>query len=46
MTATVPQAAIDMEVPTIDTAAFRTGMRATFDEATQEVMAGGKVFQY
>jgi predicted dehydrogenase len=28
------------------TAAFRTGMRATFDEATQEVMAGGKVFQY
>ena len=28
------------------TAAFRTGQRATFDEATQEVMAGGKVFQY
>jgi len=28
------------------TAALRTGMRATFDEATQEVMAGGKVFQY
>ena len=28
------------------TAAFRTGMRATFDEATQEVMAGGKPFQY
>jgi len=28
------------------TAAFRTGMRATFDEATQEVMAGGKAFQY
>jgi predicted dehydrogenase len=28
------------------TAAFRTGQRATFDEQTQEVMAGGKVFQY
>ena len=28
------------------TAAFRTGQRAMFDEATQEVMAGGKVFQY
>jgi len=28
------------------TAAFRTGMRATFDNATQEVMAGGKPFQY
>jgi len=28
------------------TAASRTGMKATFDEATQEVMAGGKVFKY
>ncbi len=28
------------------TAAFRTGQRATFDEETQEVMAGEKVFQY
>jgi predicted dehydrogenase len=27
-------------------AAFRTGQRVTFDEATQEVMAGGKVFKY
>jgi hypothetical protein len=25
-------------------AAARTGQRVTFDEATQEVMAGGKVF--
>jgi predicted dehydrogenase len=28
------------------TAALRTGEKATFDEAKQEVMAGGKVFQY
>jgi predicted dehydrogenase len=28
------------------TAAARTGEKATFDEATQEVMAGGKVFKY
>jgi predicted dehydrogenase len=28
------------------TAALHTGARTTFDEATQEVMAGGKVFQY
>lgn len=28
------------------TAAIRTGSRATFDESTQEVMAGGKPFQY
>lgn len=27
------------------TAASRTGMKATFDEATQEVMAGGKIFK-
>lgn len=27
-------------------AAARTGMKATFDEATQEVMVGGKVFTY
>ena len=27
-------------------AAVQTGMKATFDEATQEVMAGGKVFKY
>ncbi len=26
-------------------AAYRTGMRSTFDEKTQEVMAGGKVFR-
>lgn len=28
------------------TASAHTGHRATFDEATQEVMAGGKVFTY
>ncbi|MBD0777391.1 Gfo/Idh/MocA family oxidoreductase [Maribacter sp. ANRC-HE7] len=28
------------------TAAMRTGLKATFDEATQNVMAGGKIFQY
>ena len=28
------------------TAALRTGEKASFDEKTQEVMAGGKVFQY
>jgi predicted dehydrogenase len=28
------------------TAALHTGARTTFDEATQEVMAGGKVFRY
>jgi predicted dehydrogenase len=28
------------------TAASHTGMKATFDEATQEVMVGGKVFTY
>jgi hypothetical protein len=28
------------------TAAARTGQRATFDEKTQEVMAGGKPFLY
>lgn len=28
------------------TAAARTGMKATFDEATQEVMVGGKAFKY
>ncbi|MFZ6001156.1 MAG: Gfo/Idh/MocA family protein [Bacteroidota bacterium] len=28
------------------TAAARTGMKATFDEKQQEVMAGGKVFMY
>jgi predicted dehydrogenase len=27
-------------------AAVQTGMKATFNEATQEVMAGGKVFKY
>jgi hypothetical protein len=27
-------------------AAVRTGYKATFDEATQEVMVNGKVFQY
>jgi hypothetical protein len=27
-------------------AAVRTGLKATFDEATQEVMTGGKVFKY
>lgn len=27
-------------------ASVRTGFKATFDEATQEVMAGGKVFKY
>jgi predicted dehydrogenase len=28
------------------TAALRTGQRSSFDEKTQEVMAGGRVFQY
>jgi hypothetical protein len=28
------------------TAALRTGLKATFDEQNQEVLAGGKVFQY
>lgn len=28
------------------TAALRTGLKATFDEATQDVLAGGTVFQY
>ncbi|MGV8095324.1 MAG: Gfo/Idh/MocA family protein [Mangrovibacterium sp.] len=28
------------------TAALRTGQRATFDEKTKQVMAGGKVFKY
>jgi hypothetical protein len=28
------------------TAALRTSEKATFDEAKQEVLAGGKVFQY
>ena len=28
------------------TAASHTGKKATFDEATQEVMAGGKIFKY
>ena len=28
------------------TAALRTGQRATFDESTKQVMAGGKVFKY
>ncbi len=28
------------------TAALRTGQRATFDEKTQQVIAGGKVFKY
>ena len=27
-------------------AAVRTGEKVSFDEATQEVLAGGKVFQY
>ncbi|MGF1557685.1 MAG: Gfo/Idh/MocA family protein [Flavobacteriaceae bacterium] len=28
------------------TAALRTGLKATFDEATQNVLAGGQIFQY
>ena len=28
------------------TAALRTGLKATFDETTQNVIVGGKVFQY
>ncbi len=28
------------------TAAYRTGLKVTFDEKTQEVMAGGKAFKY
>ena len=31
---------------TMTTAALRTGQKATFDEKTQQVMAGGKVFKY
>ena len=28
------------------TASLRTGLKATFDEKNQEVLAGGKVFKY
>ena len=28
------------------TAALRTGLKATFDEKNQDVLAGGKVFKY
>jgi len=28
------------------TAALRTGLKATFDKETQNVLAGGKVFKY
>jgi hypothetical protein len=28
------------------TAAYRTGQKVTFNEKTQEVMAGDKVFKY
>ena len=28
------------------TASMRTGLKATFDEKNQDVLAGGKVFQY
>jgi hypothetical protein len=28
------------------TASMRTGLKATFDEVNQEVLAGGKVFKY
>ena len=28
------------------TASMRTGLKATFDEKNQEVLAGGKVFKY
>jgi hypothetical protein len=28
------------------TAASHTGQKASFDEATQEVLVGGKVFKY
>jgi predicted dehydrogenase len=31
---------------TMTNAAVRTGLKATFDEKTQEVMVGGKVFKY
>jgi hypothetical protein len=31
---------------TMTTAASHTGLKATFDEKTQEVMVGGKVFKY
>jgi hypothetical protein len=27
-------------------AAVHTGLKVTFDEKTQEVMAGGKIFKY
>jgi hypothetical protein len=27
-------------------AAVQTGLKATFDEGTQEVMVGGRVFKY
>jgi hypothetical protein len=28
------------------TASMRTGLKATFDEKNQEVLAGGKIFKY
>jgi hypothetical protein len=31
---------------TMTNAAVHTGLKVTFDEKTQEVMAGGKVFKY
>jgi predicted dehydrogenase len=41
------EAGYNHSIATIMTnAAVRTGEKATFDEATQQVMAGGKVFKY
>ena len=41
------EAGYNHSIATIMTnAAVRTGQKATFDEKTQEVMAGGKVFKY
>jgi hypothetical protein len=41
------EAGYEHSIATIMTnAAVRTGEKATFDEKTQEVMAGGKVFKY
>ena len=41
------EAGYNHSIATIMTnAAYRTGQKVTFDEKTQEVMAGGKVFKY
>jgi len=41
------EAAYNHSIATImTTAALRTGLKATFDEKTQQVIVGGKIFKY